>query len=261
MTPPTWFTPERYSHLPQCAASDPYDPVVAQTWLDELQHCAALHRQPAEELQRAGPIDQREWDFLPAHALDGSPPRMRNAFIGPPPIELIEPGQIAPSSEDLGGLGRPLTMVLNLDAPDVVLRAAFTSFLIEARERRPSLAPRPRGPKALNSRFKMDTFERWRFHRIVELCELTWWTNTLPAAERPTRAKLAGWIFGCDNRFAILGADPNQIICEADDVLAAALVAIPALWAQTIGDGPELERLRAAKRSGENVTVDNGLSS
>jgi hypothetical protein len=114
-------------------------------------------------------------------------------------------------------------LVINISAPDEIVRTQFEKALAQARKQFPVAFSKP-GPYALNSLFEMRTFLSWRNARIVQLAELLTWNAQRKARglRRYPEHVLGGW----------LGLQDKTATSRAKGTLKKALASLPALAAQ-----------------------------
>jgi hypothetical protein len=144
-------------------------------------------------------------------------------FIGPE-IDQMHPGYIPPPIVQL--LEQPITLhpielpalLINLSAPDGVIRDEFEKALRAAREKYPSPVLK-RGPQALNASFGEQKFSTWKSHKILQLADLLAWKARKKI--NVSEAELGSWL-GFDKKKTEL----------AKKLLYDELRSIPALAAQ-----------------------------
>lgn len=114
-------------------------------------------------------------------------------------------------------------LVININAPDEIVRAQFENALAQARKQFPVAFSKP-GPHALNSLFEKRTFLSWRNARIVQFAELLTWNVQRKARGLPPYPEhvLGGW----------LGLQDKIATTRAKHTLKKALASLPALAAQ-----------------------------
>jgi hypothetical protein len=198
--PPIWFANKDYSYL---------STLTARGWLLELQWCNHLVNGGDVAWESTGP--NRTKTMMPA-------------FIGPPVVQILNKADQA----ELRALENPAIIVqVYLGAPDRIIIKEFEKALRKARQDVPDVVKKP-GPKAPRALFTASHFSRWQRHRIIELCELHAWRQTLPENKRPRDVDFARWLF---SKYA----DADKTLADAWKTLHAALAGIRALWAQTEG--------------------------
>jgi hypothetical protein len=198
--PPIWFANKDYRYL---------STLTAPGWLHELLWCNHLYSGGDVAWESTGP--NRTKTMMPA-------------FIGPPVVRIVNKADQA----ELLALEKPALIVqIYLGAPDRIIIEEFEKALRAARRDIPDVVKNP-GPRATRARFTAHHFSRWQSHRIVELCELHAWRQTLTENERPRDADFARWLF---SKYA----DADKTLADAWKTLDAALAGIRALWAQTEG--------------------------
>jgi len=200
--PPDWFRNKDYGYLLKLDVAG---------WLRELDRCSGLG------------VDLSEWESV------GEPGWTDNvypAFIGPPAVRVVDKAD----QSTLHALEQPSLLVqVYLNAPDGVIIEEFKKVLRSARQSVPSPVSKP-GPTALSGKFTETQFTSWIKHRIVELCELEAWRAKLPEDEaKPRNADFGRWHFPAYT-------DPDKAVVQARKVLASAIKAIPALFAQVAAD-------------------------
>jgi hypothetical protein len=197
---PAWFRARDYTYLGD---------LDAEGWLNELERCRA---------KLGGWADQKEgWRFLFGEEIDQLIP----AEIGLPPVQRIG------SSEELDSFVPPrMVLVVDLSAPDDVIRQAFDRILTAARKKSPGPVRR-RGKQAGSDRFTESHFATWRTRRIIEIAELDAWFRGRMRAGEPgaKRGAIAGWVF--PDR-----PQPSKDLHLGRAMLERAITSIPALWAQ-----------------------------
>lgn len=203
---PGWFVAKDYGYLRALKANG---------WLHELQRCAHLNSEAARK--NAGePTFLEEWGGVVGKELaDGFVP----AFIGPPPVEVVEKADQA----DLREIERPALLVqVWLGATDAEIMATFKQVLREARKIHAS-ALKKRGPSATTGRFGKTEFGRWQARKIVQISELLEWAAM--EGVTVTNADLGRWLFA-------KYADPDKAAYDARELLRQAIGSIRALCAQ-----------------------------
>lgn len=141
-----------------------------------------------------------------------------------PEVPMGEAVAVMTRAGDVGQVGGPsATFIVNLSAPDGVLRKDFKKWLKAKRRQVPALV-RKRGPDAQDSDFGQVQFNTWRELRIVEYGALLVWRERLPDAKRRlvTKTLIGEWIerYGSNDRKRTL------------DALKDAMKKLPALAAQ-----------------------------
>jgi hypothetical protein len=187
---PDWFAEADYAFVAR---------LDARGWLNALCRANA-------KLDPSWPAKREEWRDVFGPEIDNMYP----AYIPPPAVRLIE-GPITLHPFELPAL------LINLSAPDGVIKQGFEKALRAAREKHRSLVKK-RGRPALNAAFKAQ-FSTWCRYKILQLADLLAWK----ACENidVSDAELGRW----------LEFDKKETE-QAKAVLFKALHSIPALAAQ-----------------------------
>jgi hypothetical protein len=172
----------------------------ARGWRDALLRAKA-------QLDPTWSAEKEEWKGVIG-------PDIENMYPGIIPVPVV---RLIEEPERLHGIELPALLV-NLNAPDGVIRDEFEKALRAARENYPSLVLK-RGPQALNASFGEQKFSTWKSHKILQLADLLAWK----AREKinVSEAELGSWL-GFDKKKTEL----------AKKLLYDALRSIPALAAQ-----------------------------
>ena len=188
---PGWFTEANYESVRT---------LDARGWRDALLRAD-------EKLDPSRPAKREEWRDIIGPEID----QLHSGYIPPRIVQLLEE-PITPHPFELPAL------LINLSAPDGVIRDEFEKALRAARENYPSLVLK-RGPQALNASFGEQKFSTWKSHKILQLADLLAWK----AREKinVSEAELGSWL-GFDKKKTEL----------AKKLLYDALRSIPALAAQ-----------------------------
>lgn len=114
-------------------------------------------------------------------------------------------------------------LVININAPDEIVRKQFEMALAQARKQFPSAFSKP-GPRAPNSLFDARTFLSWRNAQIVPLADVLAWNARRTKQGLPSYPEyvLGGW----------LGLPDRPATNRAKNTLKKALASLPALAAQ-----------------------------
>ena len=130
------------------------------------------------------------------------------------PREVIEMPVVSPA------------LVVDLNAPDKVIRHEFERMLKKARKRFKPPASKP-GRWAMNACFDDRVFKKWRNDRIVQLADLLAWRSTLSPSEK------ARWSQQRLGQQLWKNRDVNdRRVSETKKNLKEALASLPALAAQ-----------------------------
>lgn len=196
--PPSWFAESRYKNLVDLDASG---------WLHELERCnAVLGGERSKEVPRD-------------HSKSLQP-----AFIGFPPVFVAEHAD----QSRLTQLEKPaLFLQVWLRASDKEILDEMKRILKEERKAHP-LPPTSGQRSGGDSNFGRKVFDEWIKRRIVELCDLLSWRETLEEP-KPKDADLARWLFPKH-------ASPTKEIIASQERLRRALEQIPNLWSQVERD-------------------------
>jgi hypothetical protein len=213
---PEWFATKDYSYL---------EKLDLRSWLRELERLSKLLYIMEHPLVDASlpPSDAgSKW------MMHKEGDELTLTRLGIRLVRLIERTE---NGVQLSPLELPALRV-HLNAPDDIIMTRFKAELMEARKLYPAPVAKP-GRKALNARFDKRQFGVWRNHKIVQVCELLAWRESLSEDERKvySNAVLGSWL-DFDNKKMSL----------AQDCLDKALKGIPALGAQCSDEGRKLEK-------------------
>ena len=88
------------------------------------------------------------------------------------------------SGTTIGHIGGPIaSFVVNVSAPDAIIKAEFERWLEEVRKQVKSHVANP-GPRALNSKFDKKKFGTWQSVRVVQFVDALAWRATLDPLDR-----------------------------------------------------------------------------
>jgi hypothetical protein len=205
--PPDWFNLESDAFVAK---------LDARAWL------AALLRASAR-LDPTWSAKKEEWRGIVG-------PDIENMYPGTIPAQVV---RLIEVPVGLHAIELP-ALLINLNAPDGVIREQFEDALRAAREQHPSHV-RKRGPQALNARFDEQQFCTWRRYKILPLADLLAWRAC--QKDKIPDVQIGLW----------LGFDEDQAAKEielAKKALQGALNSISALAAQVAAE----HKLQAAER-------------
>jgi hypothetical protein len=195
--PPDWFNLESYAFVAD-----------ARAWRDALLRANA-------KLDPSWPAGKEGWRDIIGPEIEN----MHPGIIPSPVVQLIE------EPVRLHAIELP-ALLINLNAPDDIIREQFEAALRAARERHPSHVRKP-GPPALNARFGEPQFYRWRRYKILPLVDLLAWRTRQKG--KISDVQIGLWLGFDEDRAA-------KEIEAAKKELFKAIDSIPALAAQVASE-------------------------